>query len=94
MVGDIQISMRPAIATYIAVECLAERPIHLRWAWSAMQNHRYLKENDMKIYCRSGLVCAIHSDDQDISPHVYDAVQPDDSVDGRLRNRGSWAAFD
>lgn len=35
----------------------------------------------MKLYCRSGFVCATHTDDQDIPANIYDAVMPDESVD-------------
>lgn len=35
----------------------------------------------MKLYCRSGFVCATHADDQDIPADTYDAVMPDESVD-------------
>lgn len=35
----------------------------------------------MKLYCRSGFVCASHADDQAIPANTYDAVMPDESID-------------
>lgn len=35
----------------------------------------------MKLYCRSGFVCATHGDEQEIPASAYDAVMPDESID-------------